>query len=247
MATIQGFIIKAQNGDVGSNGLISGIRVENGVRVLQTSAAASHGSSGGPLLNRNGEAVGVMSFKLVNGENLNFTIPINYVRGKLDNLTLSNPKAFEPLKAQGEQHRGVWVAGHGSAAFEGIFMEILDILGTGGVEVANNGMQRITDSSMSGFMPLSALIEMLPKSGADSLLYIKVEPGMTSLAATVYFQCFDATGHVLWDEKATDVLVSGGNTLFHPRGWKSKLTPHIGKPGLLLKQGQEEGSLEPKK
>jgi hypothetical protein len=61
---------------------------------------------------------------------------------------------------------------------------------------------------------------------------------MTSLAATVYFQCFDATGHVLWSEKANDVLVNGGNTLFHPKGWKSKLTPHIGKAGLLLKQVQ---------
>jgi hypothetical protein len=70
---------------------------------------------------------------------------------------------------------------------------------------------------------------------------------MTSLAATVYFQCFDATGHILWSDKATDVLVNGGNTLFHPKGWKSKLIPHIGKPGLLLKQDHEEASPEPKK
>jgi hypothetical protein len=230
-----------------SDGLISGIRLDNGVRILQTSAAASHGSSGGPLLNRSGEAVGVMSFKLVNGENLNFTIPINYVRGKLDTLALSNPRVFEPLKAQAEQHRGVWVAGHGSAEFEGVITEILDILGTNGVEVANSGMQTITDLK-TGFVPLSGLIERLPKSGADSLLYVKVETALGSPAAsTVYFQCFDATGHILWEEKATDVLTNGGNTLFHPRGWKSKLTPHIGKPGLLLSKGQEEGSPEPKK
>ncbi len=229
-----------------SNGLISGIRLDDGVRVLQTSAAASPGSSGGPLLNRNGEAIGVMSFKVVNGENLNFTIPINYVRGKFDSLALSNPKAFVPLTAQAERHRGVWVAGHGYGAFEGVYMEILDILGSNGVKVAN-GMQRITDSS-SGFMPLSAVIEMLPKSGADSLLYVKVEMALGSPAAsTVYFKCFDATGHILWEEKATDVLTNGGNTLFHPKGWKSKLTPHIGKPGLLLRQDQEEGSPQPVK
>jgi S1-C subfamily serine protease len=77
-----------------SSGLISGVRLDNGVRILQTSAPASHGSSGGPLLTRTGEAVGVMSFKLVDGENLNFAIPINYVRGKLDTLTLSNSKAL---------------------------------------------------------------------------------------------------------------------------------------------------------
>jgi S1-C subfamily serine protease len=157
-----------------SDGLISGIRLDDGVRVLQTSAAASPGSSGGPLLNRSGEAVGVMSFKLVNGENLNFTIPINYVRGKLDTLAVSNPKAFVPLRAQAEQHRGVWVAGHGSAAFEEIYMEVLDILGSADVEIANYGIQKVTNIRETGFMPLSSLLEMLPKTGADSLLYIKV-------------------------------------------------------------------------
>ena len=225
-----------------SDGLISGIRIDNGVRILQTSAAASPGSSGGPLLNRRGEAVGVMSFKVVNGENLNFTIPINYVRGKLDTLTLSNPKTFEPLKAQAEKHRGVWVAGHGTAEFENIYMEVLDMLATDGVEIANYGSQKFSNTQETGFMPMSSLIEMLPKKGADSLLYIKTEPGEVYLSgvpfATVSFQCFDASGHVLWEEKATNVFASGRNNVFHPKGWKSKLTPHIGKPGLLLKQGQ---------
>jgi hypothetical protein len=35
----------------------------------------------------------------------------------------------------------------------------------------------------------------------------KVEPGMTERAATVYFQCFDAKGHLLWNERANDVLL----------------------------------------
>jgi S1-C subfamily serine protease len=232
-----------------SNGLISGIRLDEGVRVLQTSAAASPGSSGGPLLNRSGEAVGVMSFKVVNGENLNFAIPINYVRGKLDTLSLSNQKAFDTLKAQFERHRGVLVAGHGSAAFEEIYMEVLDILSSGGVEIANYGIQKVTNTKELGFMPLSSLIEMLPKTGADSLLYVKVESALSlgQPTATVYFQCFDATGHILWEEKANDVLANGGNTVFHPYGWKRRLARHIGKPGLLLKQGQEEGSPEPRK
>jgi hypothetical protein len=56
-----------------------------------------------------------------------------------------------PLKDQAEQHRGVWVAGHGSEAFEGLLVEILDILGTSGVKLANNGMQRITDARIYGF------------------------------------------------------------------------------------------------
>jgi hypothetical protein len=130
-------------------------------------------------------------------------------------------------------------------------MEILDMLGSDGMEIANYGSQKFTNSQETGFMPLSSLIEMLPKKGADSLLYIKVEPGERYLSgipsATVDFQCFDATGHLLWEKKATNVLASGGNLLLHPKGWKGKLTPHIGKPGLLLKQGQGERLPEPKK
>jgi S1-C subfamily serine protease len=236
-------------GQTVSSGLISGIRLDEGVRVLQTSAAASPGSSGGPLLNRKGEAIGVMSFKLVNGENLNFSIPINYVRGKLDTLTLSNAKTFVPLQAQAEKHRGVWVAGYGSTAFQEIIMGVLDILSSSGVEIANEGLQRVKNTKENGFVPLSTLIENLPASGADSLLYVKTESALSlgKPAATVYFQCFDAAGRLLWEEKASDVLANGGNTLFHPRGWKSKLTRHIGKPGLLLKQSQGVGSPEPKK
>ena len=236
-------------GQTVSSGLISGIRLDEGVRVLQTSAAASPGSSGGPLLNRKGEAIGVMSFRLVNGENLNFSIPINYVRGKLDTLTLSNAKTFVPLQAQAEKHRGVWVAGYGSTAFQEIIIGVLDILSSSGVEIANNGLQRVKNTKENGFVPLSTLIENLPAFGADSLLYVKTESALSlgKPTATVYFQCFDATGRLLWEEKASDVLANGGNTLFHPRGWKSKLTRHIGKPGLLLKQSQGNGSPEPKK
>lgn len=227
-----------------SNGLISGIRLDDGVRVLQTSAAASPGSSGGPLLNRNGEAIGVMSFKLVNGENLNFTIPINYVRGKLGTLTSSIPQAFAPLQGPAEKHRGVLVAGYGSGQFSSVYMELLDFLSTSGVEIANNGAQKFTNINEAGYMPLSALIETLPKTGAESLLYVKVEQGEAMLnggfRVTVSFQCFDAAGSPLWNERASNVLINGANPFGRSSGWKSKLSPHIGKPGLPLKPGQEE-------
>jgi hypothetical protein len=233
-----------------SNGLISGIRLDDGVRVLQTSAAASPGSSGGPLLNRNGEAVGVMSFKVVNGENLNFTIPINYVRGKLDTLALSGSRPFASLETQIEKHRGVWVAGYGSAQFSSVYMELLDFLSTSGVEIANNRVQKFTSVNETGYMPLSALIETLPKTGAESLLYVKVEQGELMLnggfRVTVSFQCFDAAGRPLWNERASNVMINGSNPFGRSSGWKNKLSPHIGKPGLLLKQGQEKESPEPK-
>jgi len=139
------------------------------------------------------------------------------------------------VRDQRGQHNGVLVSGHGTGAFEPILMDVFDILGERGVAVANKGLEKIDAQRVQGFMPLPELIDMLPRVGADSLLYVKVTPGMTDRAATVIFQCFDASGRMIWQEKANDVLVDGGNTMFHPNGWKKKLAGHIGKPGLTLK------------
>jgi S1-C subfamily serine protease len=75
-----------------TTGIVSAIRqLSEGLQVIQTDAAANPGNSGGPMLNMKGEIVGVVSFKLSGAENLNFAIPINYVRGLLtgkDSFTL---------------------------------------------------------------------------------------------------------------------------------------------------------------
>jgi hypothetical protein len=73
-----------------SNGIISSIRVlENGNKVIQTTAPASHGSSGGPLINRQGQVIGLLTFSVETGQNLNFAIPANYAKGMLEALPLS--------------------------------------------------------------------------------------------------------------------------------------------------------------
>lgn len=67
-----------------SDGLISSVRqLDEGVKVLQISAPISQGSSGGPLFNPYGEVIGVATLISAEGQNLNFGVPSNYLRGLL--------------------------------------------------------------------------------------------------------------------------------------------------------------------
>ncbi len=68
-----------------SDGLISAIRdAGKGLKVLQITAPVSEGSSGGPLFNMKGEVIGIAVGTNKDGQNINFAIPINYVKRLLD-------------------------------------------------------------------------------------------------------------------------------------------------------------------
>ena len=79
-----------------SDGVISALREIDG-RSVQTSAAISPGSSGGVLLNSRGEVIGVTSFKLTGGENLNFAIPSRFIKPL---LIAGKVLAFAPKQEQ---------------------------------------------------------------------------------------------------------------------------------------------------
>jgi len=57
-----------------SEGIVSGLRNQRGVRYVQTSAPISPGSSGGGLFDERGNLLGITSFKIEDAENLNFAI-----------------------------------------------------------------------------------------------------------------------------------------------------------------------------
>jgi S1-C subfamily serine protease len=70
-----------------TTGVVSSMRDDptgGGFKVLQTDASVNPGNSGGPLVNRQAEVIGIVTYKLRGGENLNFAIPINYLRGLVD-------------------------------------------------------------------------------------------------------------------------------------------------------------------
>ncbi len=64
-----------------SDGLLSGVRsLKPGYKLYQITAPISHGSSGSPVFNMRGEVIGVASAYLANAQNVNFAIPVEYVR-----------------------------------------------------------------------------------------------------------------------------------------------------------------------
>jgi S1-C subfamily serine protease len=67
-----------------SQGIVSGIRDSgDGYRIIQMTAAISPGSSGGGLFDDKGRLIGITSYHMKDGENLNFALPVNYIRGML--------------------------------------------------------------------------------------------------------------------------------------------------------------------
>jgi len=63
-----------------SAGLVSGVRMFESTRVVQTTAPISPGSSGGALLDARARVIGVVKAYYVEGQNLNFAVVSDYIR-----------------------------------------------------------------------------------------------------------------------------------------------------------------------
>ncbi len=89
-----------------SDGLISAIRPEGNElihgKLLQMTAPISAGSSGGPVLNDSGEVIGISVGFREGGQNLNYAIPVNYLKaminGQLRSAKPSTPKVTPKIR-----------------------------------------------------------------------------------------------------------------------------------------------------
>ena len=98
-----------------SEGITSAVRTEeNGAVRIQTTAAISPGSSGGPLLGGDGKVVGVATAFYGGGQNLNIVVPTSYVRALSANrgeLVALASAGAKPIDAEGTAKlNSVWVA-----------------------------------------------------------------------------------------------------------------------------------------
>jgi S1-C subfamily serine protease/Tfp pilus assembly protein PilF len=76
-----------------SEGLVSGLGdASRGQHFIQTTAAISPGSSGGPLMTADGAVVGVTTATVRDAQNLNFAMPASRIRA-----LLAQPRATPPL------------------------------------------------------------------------------------------------------------------------------------------------------
>ena len=74
-----------------SDGIISSIRPVGNDKLIQITAPLSPGSSGGPVLTRKGEVIGVSVLTIRSGQNLNFAIPSNYLKTLIAKIGYAKP------------------------------------------------------------------------------------------------------------------------------------------------------------
>ncbi len=83
-----------------SEGIVStASRDVDGTNYIQITAPISHGNSGGPLLNEQGEVIGITSAGFVDGQNLNLAIPIQEVAKVPRNKNLTLLELFNQTPA----------------------------------------------------------------------------------------------------------------------------------------------------
>jgi len=83
-----------------SDGIVSAVREIPGFgRIYQITAPISPGSSGGPVINMEGELIGVATFQLIEGQNLNFVIASEHIA----NLKVEKGKSFKMWAAENEE------------------------------------------------------------------------------------------------------------------------------------------------
>ncbi len=92
---ISGFGRSVQAGSDNGNGNSASSDTENLDNLFQTDAAINEGNSGGPLVNLNGQVIGINTAIAGGAQNVGFSIPINDVRG-LINQVLKTGKFQRP-------------------------------------------------------------------------------------------------------------------------------------------------------
>ena len=151
-----------------SKGTVSNIRDGRELHMkgmyLQTDTPISPGNSGGPLVSMMGEVVGMNTFQLAVGQNLNFAVSVNDVREVLDQSTGKSPRKITPASVPAKP-RG----GHGGDAPA---KELVDLTGT---ERADKLLAQMTESYL-----LIKPFEIDPSGRINEFMFDKLKKTVTN-------------------------------------------------------------------
>lgn len=136
-----------------SDGIVSALRtLDDGRILIQVTAPISHGSSGAPVFNDRGDVIGIARSSVVEGQNLNFAVPVDYLRQilaqdrkfSLANLPKRVAAVIPPASATGSME-GSWTAIFTDSRFSGSLNFILtqnssgDVVGTYSASTGGGG------------------------------------------------------------------------------------------------------------
>jgi S1-C subfamily serine protease len=232
-----------------SDGLVSQIQSVDGSKQIQFSCPASPGNSGSPLLNVRGEVIGVVSWRIVNGQNLNFATPTNYAVGLDATLpttpwsalprTTVRPLTRSPDSVAARSH-GVLAVGyrtpaHTQRSSSEVFQQVIDslllYLRAAGVALMNDRPIGQVAQPPSIFN----LVGSVERAGGSAVIVITVDRPMTKWIK-VDIDAYDTAGKKLWTESEAEGggMTSGGKIDSALDKLKLKLATHIGSAALPL-------------
>ena len=182
-----------------SAGIISNpARRDGAVVYIQTNAAISHGSSGGALLNKYGQVIGITSATYADGQNLNLAIPMTY----LANMNLS---AYTPLGAPVNAPSGILTLSDDNITLG------LNTTYTVYVTAVEKNCSEDDDIYVRSVVADNAVVSCTwgDWNGDDTTLTITpLKTGSTEV--TVYFLIIGANSETILDVKTISVTVTAG-------------------------------------
>ncbi len=85
-----------------SNGIVSAVREIAGYgKIIQITASISPGSSGSPVVNMNGQVIGVATLQAAEGQNLNFAVPAE----RIAQLKITELQTFSSLSTETQKNK----------------------------------------------------------------------------------------------------------------------------------------------
>jgi serine protease Do len=129
--------------------------------LIQTDASINYGNSGGPLLNINGELIGINSAINAEAQNIGFAIPVDRVKSVLEEQLLSptTASAWYGFEVDGGDHLQVATVVPGSPAAEEGLKPGDCIVAVDGKPVTNQDTYRIARISLSPVQSVDLTVE----------------------------------------------------------------------------------------